>query len=459
MKFVKFIFDFLKIIRLIIAALIQISWAALSSLFKPAPKHEPSKYPGSPAPNFSASEFANLVGDVTSVAFKSKDAGAQYREFPLRMVLASETGTQERQRSWIGGNPCLPAHVDWPEIEGGSAMFFAQICCENLPVNLWGGERPRKGWLCFFTSRENLGKVVVLHTDILGEERCAPVAPEYPRGYGNSRSRLDELTGDTEKLAPRWFLIPEPINPTDEPDYQNSLKKRRNAADLCSAYKKEHFHLHEFPPHDQSTSIALIECFEAYLDKQTTGAVRSSIEKSDPTGVRLAARDETAHIFRQLAADYRAELVDQRKFSPRNADRFVQALMKIDTRGWHLGDAAGNPENLGVHERPVMSYFEFLETNLRVRYRSNPDAIPERYRSFFADYWRFFVKAEAPLMGADPRDGFPYSQLSNPVHLLELPSSNLLGWTFGDASSLAFFIKPKDLKKRRWQAAWGDVAN
>ena len=93
----------------------------------------------------------------------------------------------EPVRSWIGGLPQMPEGVEWPRsISSESPQkgerplhFLAQICCADLPTDLWGGLGPREGWLLLFADPnqgcpEGPDAFRVLHIDMLGPERPAP---------------------------------------------------------------------------------------------------------------------------------------------------------------------------------------------------------------------------------------------------------------------------------------------
>lgn len=62
-------------------------------------------------------------------------------------------------------------------------------------------------------------------------------------------------------------------------------------------------------------------------------------------------------------------------------------------------------------------------------------------------------------MGGGVHNGFCYSQARDPVFLLELSSSDLVGWVFGDFTRIGVFISPGDLAAGRWEGAWGDILN
>lgn len=96
-------------------------------------------------------------------------------------------------RSWLGGLPMMPDGIEWPRgvrdenPEAGEVPLhlLAQIACEDLPADLWGGLGPRTGWLLFFINPNDCtadgeGVRRVLYTTELGSERqppfdCGPV--------------------------------------------------------------------------------------------------------------------------------------------------------------------------------------------------------------------------------------------------------------------------------------------
>jgi hypothetical protein len=94
----------------------------------------------------------------------------------------------EPPRSWLGGLPMLPDGVAWPrsvsseDPDGGERPlhFIAQICCADLPPDLWAGLGPRHGWLLLFIdpnqgAPQGPDAFCILHTDELGSERTPPI--------------------------------------------------------------------------------------------------------------------------------------------------------------------------------------------------------------------------------------------------------------------------------------------
>lgn len=120
----------------------------------------------------------------------------------------------EPARSWLGGLPMLPEAIEWPRgvnpekpAEGEVPMHFvAQVCCADLPDNLWGGLGPRDGWLLLFVNgntceQDNRGVWRLLHTTELGKERHPPqdIGPIHDGVYTGGSDWTQNRTS-----YPRW---------------------------------------------------------------------------------------------------------------------------------------------------------------------------------------------------------------------------------------------------------------
>ena len=108
----------------------------------------------------------------------------------------------------------LPEDVEWPrgvnpeKRDAGEVPlhFIAQVCCADLPTELWGGLGPRDGWLLLFVNgntcdNEDRGTWKVLHVSELGAERFPPsdIGPIHDGMYtGSTEWTLRET------VYPRW---------------------------------------------------------------------------------------------------------------------------------------------------------------------------------------------------------------------------------------------------------------
>ena len=61
------------------------------------------------------------------------------------------SGGPSSVRSWIGGMPEMAPDQKWPKgADGVPYVFLLQVCCADLPDDLWGGIGPREGWVLLF---------------------------------------------------------------------------------------------------------------------------------------------------------------------------------------------------------------------------------------------------------------------------------------------------------------------
>ncbi len=125
---------------------------------------------------------------------------------------------EEPPRSWLGGLPMLPGGVPWPRSvsseypdRGGRPLHFAaQICCADLPPDLWAGLGPRHGWLLLFLdpnqgAPDGPDAFAILHTETLGSERPHPadLGPVQDGVYVGWNYKNDGVE-DIPRLWPRW---------------------------------------------------------------------------------------------------------------------------------------------------------------------------------------------------------------------------------------------------------------
>ena len=126
----------------------------------------------------------------------------------------------EPPRSWLGGLPMMPAHVQWPTAtttdhrdRGRTPLHFvAQVACGDLPQELWGGLGPRTGWLLLFLNgedwdvMENPEALQVIHITDLGPEREPPpgILPVHDETYTGPDYGFVRSQADVPSLWRRW---------------------------------------------------------------------------------------------------------------------------------------------------------------------------------------------------------------------------------------------------------------
>ena len=94
-------------------------------------------------------------------------------------------------------------------------------------------------------------------------------------------------------------------------------------------------------------------------------------------------------------------------------------------------------------------------------YLENPAALPGPLRARLERDWGYAALHERAILGRAP-EGFIYTphgpDTPNEV-LLELPSSSLVGWSWGDNYSLVVLIARDDLKRGDFSRLLFDITN
>jgi Domain of unknown function (DUF1963) len=129
-------------------------------------------------------------------------------------------------RSWFGGKPRLPDDAPWPSIEGKPLCFLAQICCADLPKEVWEGLGPRVGWLVVFITASWPPKPKILFVNSLGPPAVGP-ENGVAEWYWNQR----EFANEGFRRSPKWPVDIEPLvsrpdaGLTDHPAWTRSPTK------------------------------------------------------------------------------------------------------------------------------------------------------------------------------------------------------------------------------------------
>lgn len=331
--------------------------------------------------------------------------------------------------SWLGGGPELPKGAEWPVIAGRPAQFLAQIDCAALPDTLWQGAGPRRGSMAFFRAASHEGgalPVRVLHV----EGPLTPCSP--PDGQG---------------LRPRWPLR---VQTADrdvasvgshncaEPDWGVL-----HDVDLASP---------GYQPFDWTSA-------EMLLGRMDT-LVATCVKRFDTT----ACNAETAHLLQtseglaQLRAALQAIRSDRQAFDEEARDTLQQGLAALSLPGGPSIDGASvaRPLPMSRHRGAAQAYFASFERHCRQIYAENPDRLPAEQRALFEPFWAHNARHETGCIGA--AEFIAPAETGEVELLLELPSSELLGWMFGEGRALRIYVAPDDLKKGMLDRAWGSVA-
>ena len=352
----------------------------------------------------------------------------------------------ENASSWVGGLPEMPEDVSWPttprlddypELEGRHMVFLAQIAIRDLPANVWDGLGPSDGWLLFFCDPRFFKAVRVLHIRERGPVRHYPStdALEDMVPY-DTNGTLRTLGRSVSDFLPLKFALNAiPLPPAaDEP----LDRYAKNKCDVNPRRNLRNADVLELPfrPDQPEQAFAMVAAFEHDLKQQSTspyGPKRGTAEGDARAEQFDAALVETARLKTKVTVGISPEALLQ------NIERIEDGLVMP-----------------GIWKTDYMSAVEYMarETFLR-----DPSSLPADIRNAFEPVWRFDAEYEAVSMSGEVSRGYTYTVTEEPVLLLQLPPSDLIGWMIGDVDTFGIFIKPEDLKAGRWENAWGDIIN
>ncbi|WP_395450292.1 DUF1963 domain-containing protein [Aminobacter sp. UC22_36] len=239
-----------------------------------------------------------LDGMASQLVHNQKLVDAQGTE-PVVVRLAPQIPSRdvEHPRSWLGGAPAMAEHIPWPEIDGRNANFLAQICCADLPDDLWGGHGPRDGWLAIFIHPTDYA-VQVLHLSEMGPWRQGPEDLDID-GWSitlpYAKSRLKPI-----RTWPRWPVDLVSVRP-GEPD-----PRLEGRSEATHDIYKQSFDLAspEHRPFDRSTTLEMLEIAEArlveWLAKDMITPLRQQLEQASDRLVAAEAAPEPPSYLAEL---------------------------------------------------------------------------------------------------------------------------------------------------------------
>ena len=339
--------------------------------------------------------------------------------------------------SWLGGTPHMPADMPWPIAGGKPALFLAQISCAHLPPRLWGKHGPRAGWLLAFTPQDNPGAPILRHIAQFGIERQPPGPLHYPTTPPMRIDILARATG-TPAAIPRW---PIEITADDRPlpsadpdtgqdtDQHTDQNTGQNAPPDAAA--QTDLSDPRYQPFDWGSAMVLLDSLHTELDWHHR-VVDALLDPSRPDANTLHYLDSLSRT-RDSTATLRTELAAARDqgpaFSPAPRDLALRGLssLTLDTTA-RCNDGLQTPVTAPLLSNTHMrqSYFRWFDHYARRLYTDRPEDLPEPQRSLFVAHWSCLAQAEYGEMGGEPCAEAPQT-----MTVLRLPTSHLMGWSFG----------------------------
>jgi len=411
--------------------------------------------------------------------------------------------------SWLGGRPRLDPGAPWPEIREVRGEFLAQIACAHLPADLWDGLGPRRGSLAIFIHPRD-GDVAVVHVHEAGN----PVDPPQPFDPGGSffapagGLRFGDLMPFVWSGFPEWPVDLVAVRPgdadprtEDEGSDDDSVAYRlyRSGYDIADP---------AFHPFDWASMTAMVDVLamriERYwkdvdgpspIDTQLASVERRLAKHDagdkDPLGrdglvnmrttleelatAAAAARDANREA-RARAEEIIAIVRDsapKMAFSASDAAAVMEALRAIrwikvnrkkdpqDRPGVELIESLALPLTQHHPDAPlwVHDYQSIWFDHAKHAYAANPDALSDAARSVLEPWLQGLAAREMPSMGHIPlRYVHEYDEELHAT-LLELPTSGLMSWIFGDMDHLVLTLRKADLAAGRWDRPLVQVSN
>lgn len=375
----------------------------------------------------------------------------------------------ERHDGWFGGSPRLPRSFEWPVVEGESALFVCQIDLSALPQNIWSGVGPREGWLAVFFHPNQVKASVHHFFGDLELREC----PDPKEASWYHLDRCEETSA--EKILPEW---PVRISAHDGPMPDVFKWRKGHVPGFTDPRENEVFDLADvaFQPCDGSTLSFLLEQVnseiarawkavdvlgEKQLSTETARELRKCAELLEETDLRL---HELQLKLTQWIYDFEGDSV-----SP-HIDELASLIVPMVN---YLRDDDEGNAVLGILHMKVSEQGLKCQRNWALRYLSklyiaatycytrDPSSLPKNQRARFEAIWAFEAEHEVGKISHLPV-GYVYTTSGEGTAreiLLELPSSDLVGWMWGDMYSIVLFIDRQDLEHCRFDRVTAEITN
>lgn len=414
-------------------------------------------------------EAAQLLRDFVeaNVAIMTHDPGPLPQfDAPVRLRPVMPLPGQEVSGSWLGGLPMLPQSMPWPVLADKPALFLAQIDCSELPSGTWGGLGPRDGWLVFFVAQDHrVSEVCVRHVDGPLAEREPPEELIYPARSHAPQSLMDWIQPELGTM-PRWPLVVEPIKAL--PDIRGVAEKM-NLDDSPRHQLYADLQMREaLMPFDWASALVLLYAVDEDLERwegvydQRIERARAKGEVADIPEIEDLRRATGAARTRLSQVIDTAESTSQRvAFSGKAGALIVEALRRIKRPIEVFRDEGKEiVQSSIIGSSTVMRhYLPLAEMRARHLYCADPTLLPPVQRAHFESLWMSDARYENAFMGGRPGFEFRNHMIADPATLLVLPTSDLIGWMWGDMDDLGIFIAPDALEAGDWDKAEGAVSN
>jgi hypothetical protein len=469
--------------------------------------------PAEPAPPSEADRdmVTQMLGQMVAQVEHEADLIERRGTEPVavRLVAQIPPRSEEIATSWLGGRPRLDPGMAWPEIREVPGQFIAQIACAALPADIWDGLGPRRGSIALFIHPRD-GDAALVHVHEAGD----PVEPPHPLDPGGSffaphgGLRFGDLMPFARAAFPEWPVDLVAVRPGDpdprtdeEEDGDEGFGYRlyRGGYDIADpafhpfdwdsmtamvdilAMRIDRFWKEVEGPSPIDTQLASVErrlTKHDAGDKDALGReglvlMRTALEELRDAADAARAANYVARIRAEEIIGIVRESAPKMAFSASDAAAVMEALHAIRwTKVNRKPDPEGRPgaeliESLTIPltqhhvDAPlwVHDYLSIWFDHAKHAYAANPGALSDAARAVLEPWFRDLAGREMPSIGHIP---FRYvHEFEEKTHatLLELPTSGLMSWTFGDVDHLVVTLRKADLAAGRWDRPMVQVSN
>jgi hypothetical protein len=369
--------------------------------------------------------------------------------------------------SWFGGKPRLPKNIGWPERKGTPLHFACQINLSRLPAGTWSGVGPREGWLAVFLHPET-HHPQVLHVRGELEERDGPgqMVAEWARTNAYYAARTD--------LLPRW-----PVRIDERRDALSSTVDASGRYGPLFKDEKPDLANAAIHPFDKTTLAVLLDGLEEFFVRQVKDLCRFPAMKKIRDDDLQWMRETKALAFQSLEEFYKVEGVLAPGRYNFDLEKVASTLPKIANLPTYeldylKDDDAGNCcfayRRASLGELPVIArslpmwwdrYASRLYWDCVNAYTSDPARLHRPLRERMERIWLHETQGFHGAMGHAPGGHIytPHGPDTDTEILLELPTSRMQGWIWGDVYSIVLTIKRKALSRGNFAEVLWEITN
>jgi hypothetical protein len=440
--------------------------------------------------------FANVVAAAVAQGEQAAEMAQARGKEAVSVRLVPEVPIRnESPNGWLGGGARLPAGMPWPEIGGAPLQLLAQVDCAALPAGLWDGLGPRHGWLTIFIEPVKF-TVQVMHFAEVGQLTPGPMLPPDSAIVGYDMRAKPGKVGLIQAI-PHW-----PVDVVAVLDGKDDPRREGWHASSHARYEQRHdISAPALMPFDWPTARTMMEMVVAgvaraiptaaapHLEPDALAKLETQIAEASAGGAtpdqileqRLnlaglramaSARDHALQngpaILRRLQAlKARVDsMAVEAAFSaaaiaPVLAEMHGMTWMHVSAPPWYrdgrkLSSQERFDEGVELLSLPVTTHdrvshlwvhgFEiYRDDRAKHAYARDPDSLPAEVRADCEATWKDMAAHEMGGMGHVPWHYVDEFDERHDATLLELPSSSLMNWMFGDVHSLVITMTKADL--------------